>query len=55
MDINFLRGIATVLAFGAFIGVCWWAFSSHQKKGFDEAANLPFADDAQDENTLKHD
>jgi len=55
MDITFLRSIATVLAVVAFVGVCWWAFSSHQKKGFEEAANLPFDDDAQDQNSLKHD
>lgn len=54
MDINTWRGIATVLAFAAFIGVCWWTFSARRKKGFDEAANLPFADDAHDENSLKH-
>ncbi|MEZ5505835.1 MAG: cbb3-type cytochrome c oxidase subunit 3 [Gammaproteobacteria bacterium] len=55
MDINTLRGIATVLAFAAFIGVCWWTFSGRQKKRFDEAANLPFADDAHDMNSLQHD
>lgn len=46
------QGIATILAMMAFLGVCWWAFSSHKKKDFDEAAQLPFADDdaAQDEN-----
>ena len=55
MDINTLRGIATITAFAAFLGVCWWAFSARRKKGFDEAANLPFADDAHDMNSLKHD
>ena len=55
MDINTLRGIATILAMVAFAGVCWWTFSSRQKKGFDEASNLPFADDAQDLNSLKND
>lgn len=55
MDINTLRGIATVLAFAAFIGVCWWVFSARRKPGFDEAANLPFADDAHDMNSLQHD
>ena len=55
MDINTLRGIATFLAFAAFIGVCWWTFSARRKKGFDEAANLPFAVDPQDQNTLKND
>lgn len=55
MDINTLRGIATVLAFVAFIGVCWWAFGSRRKKRFDEAANLPFADEEQNAQSLKHD
>lgn len=53
MDINTLRGIATVLAFAAFIGVCWWTFRVRHAKSFDEAANLPFADDAHDTNSLK--
>ena len=46
MDINTLRGLATVFAMVAFVGVCLWAYSSKRKNGFDEAANLPFADDA---------
>jgi cytochrome c oxidase cbb3-type subunit 4 len=45
MDINTLRGISTVLLMIAFIGVCFWAYSSKRKADFDEAANLPFADD----------
>ncbi|WP_461536433.1 cbb3-type cytochrome oxidase subunit 3 [Spongorhabdus nitratireducens] len=45
MDINTLRGLATVLAAIAFIGVSLWAYSSHRKTAFNEAANLPFADD----------
>ncbi|MCL6415770.1 cbb3-type cytochrome c oxidase subunit 3 [Aestuariirhabdus sp. Z084] len=45
MDINTLRGLATVFALLAFIGVVLWAYSSSKKKDFDEAANLPFADD----------
>lgn len=55
MDINTLRGIATVLALIAFLGVCWWAFGSRRKKRFEEAAQLPFADDEQDAQSLKHD
>ncbi len=55
MDINTLRGIATLLAMAAFAGVCWWVFFAHKKKDFDDAANLPFADDAHDMNSLKHD
>jgi len=45
MDINDLRGITTLLIMIAFIGVCVWAYSGKRKKRFDEAAQLPFADD----------
>jgi len=45
MDINFLRGIATVLMALAFLGICVWAYSGKRKAGFEEAAQLPFADD----------
>lgn len=45
MDINTLRGLATVFALIAFVGVCLWAYSGKRKKDFDAAANLPFADD----------
>ncbi|PCK05428.1 MAG: CcoQ/FixQ family Cbb3-type cytochrome c oxidase assembly chaperone [Alteromonadaceae bacterium] len=47
MDINTLRSLATVFMAIAFFGVCWWAYSPKRKKGFDEAANLPFADEPQ--------
>ncbi|HSC83934.1 MAG TPA: cbb3-type cytochrome c oxidase subunit 3 [Pseudomonas sp.] len=46
MDIGTIRGIGTVVVFIAFIGVVLWAYSSRRKDSFDEAANLPFADDA---------
>lgn len=45
MDINTLRGLSIILVFFAFAGVCWWAFSPKRKKRFEEAANLPFADE----------
>ncbi|MBD9484224.1 cbb3-type cytochrome c oxidase subunit 3 [Pseudomonas sp. PDM14] len=45
MDIGMLRGIGTAVVFIAFIGVVLWAYSSRRKDSFDEAANLPFADD----------
>ena len=47
MDINTLRGLATILVMIAFLGICWWAFSPRRKKRFKEAANLPFADELQ--------
>ncbi|AQZ96155.1 cbb3-type cytochrome oxidase subunit 3 [Halopseudomonas phragmitis] len=48
MDINTLRGIATLLVLVAFIGITVWAYSSYKKKDFEEAANLPFADEPDD-------
>jgi cytochrome c oxidase cbb3-type subunit 4 len=45
MDINDLRTIFTVLAFGTFVYVVWWAFSSRRKREFEEAANLILDDD----------
>lgn len=48
MDINTLRGLATIFAMVAFLSVCWWAYSARRKTSFDEAANLPFADEVED-------
>jgi cytochrome c oxidase cbb3-type subunit 4 len=45
MDLNDLRAVITLLSFVAFIGVIAWAWSRRNRKRFDEAANLPFADD----------
>jgi len=51
MDIDTLRGIFTTLALIAFIGVWIWAWGSKRKRPFDEAANLPFADDDIDQHS----
>ena len=45
MDLNDLRAVITLLSFVAFIGLIGWVWSRRNKKRFDEAANLPFADD----------
>jgi cytochrome c oxidase cbb3-type subunit 4 len=45
MDINDLRGLSTLFLMISFIGLCFWAYSSKRKATFDEAANLPFADE----------
>ena len=49
MDINDLRSIVTVVSMLTFLGIVWWAYGlkSNQRR-FDEAANLPFDDDAAD-------
>ena len=49
MDINDLRSIVTVLSFLIFIGIVWWAYGGKRKARFDEAANLPFAEDDGDQ------
>ena len=46
MDINDLRSLFTVLAFIAFVGIVWWAYSDRRKKTYDEAALLPLDDDS---------
>ena len=35
----------TVISLITFIGILWWAFSSRRKNDFEQAAQLPFADD----------
>ena len=47
MDINTLRSIVTVLFVISFFWITWWAYSKKQKDGFIDAANLPFADEPQ--------
>jgi cytochrome c oxidase cbb3-type subunit 4 len=46
VDINDLRSIFTVLAFIAFIGIVWWAYSDRRKQTYDEAAMLPLDGDS---------
>ncbi|MBK6510864.1 MAG: cbb3-type cytochrome c oxidase subunit 3 [Haliea sp.] len=58
MDINDLRGLSTAFLMIAFIGLCFWAYSKKRKHSFDEAANLPFADEELNKRTqedVKHD
>lgn len=45
LDINTLRGLLTLALLVCFGGVCVWAYSKKQAAAFDEAANLPFADE----------
>ena len=48
MDINLIRSLDTVLAFAAFLGIVWWAYSAGRKEMFESAARLPFDDDELD-------
>jgi len=45
MDLGTLRGLATLLALLAFVGVVWWAWSGRQKNKFDQAAHMPLEED----------
>ncbi len=54
MNSGTLGAISTVLVMLAFLGVCWWAFSPSRKKRFEEDANIPFADEANDKQTDDH-
>lgn len=42
--ITVLRSVATVMCFGVFVGIVFWAFSKRNTKKFDEAAQLPLSD-----------
>ncbi|QFU76541.1 cbb3-type cytochrome c oxidase subunit 3 [Halioglobus maricola] len=53
MDINDLRGISTAFLMFTFIGMCFWAYSGKRKKAFDEAAELPFADEELNQRTMQ--
>ena len=53
MDLNDIRAWHTVILMIAFIGIIVWAYSKRRKKSFDEAANLPFADEDRHEATIK--
>lgn len=48
MDIGTLRGIITLVLLLAFIGIVIWAYSAKRKSAFDEAAQLPLADEPGD-------
>lgn len=45
MDINTVRSLVTAGGFCCFIAIILWAWSKSAKKGFDEAAMLPFMDE----------
>jgi cytochrome c oxidase cbb3-type subunit 4 len=55
MDINDLRGLSTLFLMISFIGLCIWAYSSKRKTTFDEAANLPFADEELSQRSMQED
>ena len=53
MDINDFRGLSTLFLMISFIGLCFWAYSGKRKVPFDEAANIPFADEELNQRTMQ--
>jgi cytochrome c oxidase cbb3-type subunit 4 len=45
MDYGTFQGVYTLILMAIFIGIIAWAYSKRQKRSFDEAANLVFADE----------
>ena len=46
MDVNDMRVAVMLLGLVLFVGIWAWTWSSRRRAAFDEAAMLPFADDA---------
>ena len=45
MDINDVRGLGTVFALIAFLGIIAWAYSSSRKQRFKDDGDMIFKDD----------
>jgi cytochrome c oxidase cbb3-type subunit 4 len=45
MDLNDIRSATTLICFIAFIGLVVWAWQARRRAAFDEAAQLPFVGD----------
>lgn len=45
MDINDVRGLGTVFALIAFLGIIAWAYSSSRKTRFEDDADMIFKDE----------
>ena len=46
MNMSLIHSIWTIVVLVLFVGIVVWAWSGKQKHRFDEAARLPFDDDA---------
>ncbi len=45
MDITTMRIVATLASLACFLGIWFWAWRRGNQSRFDEAAQLPFAED----------
>lgn len=46
MELNDLRSVMTVVSFIVFVGIIVWAWQGRRRDSFDDAARLPFAEEA---------
>jgi cytochrome c oxidase cbb3-type subunit 4 len=42
---NVFRIVVMIVCLLCFLAICYWAYNKRSKTGFDEAAQLPLADD----------
>ncbi len=49
MDINLLRVVVTVFSMVMFISIWIWAWRRSNRAAFEDAAQLPFRDEVQEE------
>ncbi len=52
IDINDIRAWHTIVSLAVFIGIIVWAYSKRRKHSFEDAANLPFADEERHQATI---
>ena len=45
MNFSLIQSIWTIVVMVLFVGIVIWAWSSKRKARFDEAANIPFAEE----------
>ena len=53
MDVNTMRSLVTLAGLVLFLALVVWTWSRSRKAAFDEAAQLPFQDAAEEEGSLK--
>lgn len=42
---NFASSVMTVISFATFIGILWWTFITKRRDDFNDAGQIPFADE----------
>jgi len=45
VNFSLIHSVWTIVVMVLFVGIVIWAWSSKRKARFDEAANIPFAED----------